>query len=271
MPIKQAVFKVAMLTISLIFVGAFLGQAEERSMEEPKSSLSELVENEIASSTGNDFWSLSNGMIARELKSDGKLVGAKESKTMFSKGDVVYLLLDKEAPVSSNEWVLFRKVKKVYHPKTGEFMGDLIEITGMVKTIENHEQNMTGQIIHSREAISLNDELIAIGTLLRTATPSAVSPLDKKEGTIIEVRDDRLNIGEQDIVYIDRGRNDGIVPGHQFEILHDGQKSSRTTLPKRSAGRLVVLSTQEQTSTARITESSEPISKGDPLQFLPKN
>lgn len=150
-------------------------------------------------------------------------------------------------------------------------MGDLIEITGMVKALENHDHTITGQIIHSKESISLQDEVAAIGTLMRTATPSEGALSGKEEATIIEVRDNRLSSGEQDIVYIDRGRKDGILPGHQFEILHGGQKAGEATLPQRSAGRLVIVSTQDQTATARIIESVEPISKGDPLQYLPKN
>ncbi len=278
MAFKQLVFKLAVLLISLIFVGPFQALADEPPTEESTSPLAQLVENEIASSRGIDFWSsLSNGMIVRELTADGKLIGAKDSKTIFSMGDIVYILLQKESPASSNEWVLFRKIKKVYHPKTKEFVGDLIEITGTVRAIENHDHTITGQIIRSKDAISLDDEIAAVGTLMRTATSPEGASSDKKDGTIIEVRDNRLDTGEQDIVYIDRGRKDGILPGNRFEILHGGQETGhrfegkKATLPQRSVGHLVILSTQEQTATARILESSEPISKGDPLQYLPKN
>jgi len=270
MAFKQRDFKRAVL-ISMILAGSFQALAKDPLPEESTSSLAELVQNEIASAKGIDFWSsLSNGMVARELKADGKLIGGKDSKTMFSTGDIVYLVLQNESPTSPNEWVLFRKVKKVYHPKTGEFMGDLIEITGTAKAIGSRDHTIIGQIVHSKEVISLQDEMIGIGTLMRTASPSESIPSVKKEGTIIEVRDNRLNNAEQDIVYIDRGRRDGLLPGHQFEVLHGGQKTSQATFPPRRAGRLVIVSTQDQTATAQIIESSEPISKGDPILFLPK-
>lgn len=270
MAFKQTISNLTTLMLSFILVGPFMASAEEPSMslEESSSPLAELVENEIAK--GIDFWSLSDGMVVRELKADGKLIGGKESKQIFSKGDIVYLRLEKESPVSPNEWVLFRKIKKVHHPKTGEFMGDLIEITGTVKALESHDHIITGQIIHSKGATSLDDEIATVGTLMRGETVSEATATDKKDGVIIEVRDNRLSSGEQDIVYIDRGRKDGLLPGHQFEILHGGQKTSRATLPQRSTGRLVILSTQDRTATARIIESSEPISKGDPLKYLPK-
>jgi chemotaxis protein MotB len=265
---RHRLFHLMVLIISLIASGVSSVPAEEDSTEEPMSPLSELIENEIASPRKVDFWSsFSNGMVMQELKADGKLVGAKESKTLFSKGDIVYIHLPK---TEADEWILFRKIKKVYHPKTGKFLGDLIEITGALRVIERNDHNVTGQIIHSKGAISLKDEIAAVGALTPPATPTEQASANKKGGVIAEVRDNRLNNGEHDIVYIDQGWRDGILPGDQFEIIHGGEKSSLGRIPSRSIGRLLVLSSQEQTATARITSSSEPISKGDALQYLPR-
>jgi hypothetical protein len=270
MAFKQRVFRLTALMISFIFVGAFRGLAEELPTEEPMSPLSDLIEHEIASPRKIDFWSsLSNGMVLQELKADGKLVGAKESKTIFSRGDILYLHLPK-TEAASDEWILYRKIKRVHHPKTGKLLGDLIEITGAIKVVARDDQTATAQVIHSKEAISLDDEVAALGTLIGPATPSEPISSDEKEGMIAAVRDDRLSNGEHDIVYIDLGWRDGILPGDQFEIIRGGEKATVGTIPKRSVGRLLVLSSQEQTATARITLSSEPISKGDSLQFLPK-
>lgn len=259
--------------ISLVFllsIGVFSLSAEEIPAEGSMSPHTELTENEIASPGKVDFWSaLSNGMVVQGLKAEGELVGAKDSKTIFCRGDIVYLQLSK-AEVASDEWVLYRKIKKVRHPKTGKLLGDLIEITGAIKVIERNEDTATAQVVHSKEAISMDDEIAALGALLRSSTPSEPVSFDKKGGVIAEVRDDRLSNGEHDIVYIDQGWKNGILPGDQFEIIHGGEKAGAGRIPKRSVGRLLVLTSQRETATARITLSSEPISKGDPLQYLPK-
>jgi len=274
MAFKQRIFQWAVLTISLILIALHRVSAEappsEERAEESNASLSQLIESEIASPQKIDFWSsLSHGMVVQELKADGKLVGSKESKTIFSKGDIVYIYFPAEAP-SPDEWILFRKIKKVHHPKTGKFLGDLIEITGALRVIERNDRIATAQIVHSKEAISMKDEIASLGRLISPSTRSEQTSSDKKEGVIAEVRDDRLGNGEHDIVYIDQGWKNGISPGDQFEIIRSGEKAKTGTLPKRSVGRLLILSTQEQTATARITLSSEPISKGDSLQYLPK-
>lgn len=273
MALRKRFFQRMTPVISLVFlisIGIFNLSAEEIPAEVPMSPLSELIENEIASPRKVDFWSsLSNGMVVQDLKADGKLVGAKDSKTIFSRGDIVYLQLSK-TEAASNEWVLYRKVKKVHHPKTGKLLGDLIEITGAIKVIERNEDAATAQVVHSKEAISMDDEIVALGALIRSSTPSEQVSSDKKGGVIAEVRDDRLSNGEHDIVYIDQGWKNGILPGDQFEIIHGGEKAGAGRIPKRSVGRLLVLTSQKETATARITLSSEPISKGDPLQYLPK-
>ncbi len=268
---NQKLFPLTILTILVLVVGAFSVPAEELPTEEPRSPLSQLIQNEIASPKKIDFWSsLSNGMVVQDLKADGKLVGAKESKTIFSKGDIVYIRLPK-AEDASNEWILYRKIKKVHHPKTGKLLGDLIEITGAIKVVERHNETATAQIVLSKDAISIDDEIAALGTLIRPSTPSERASADKGAGIIAEVRNDRISNGEHDIVYIDQGWKDGILPGDEFEIIHGGEKTRDGYIPKRSVGRLLVLSSQEQTATARITLSSELISKGDSLQYLPSN
>lgn len=85
------------------------------------------------------------------------------------------------------------------------------------------------------------------------------------------MRDDRLSNGEHDIVYIDQGWKNGILPGDQFEIIHGGEKAGAGRIPKRSVGRLLVLTSQKETATARITLSSEPISKGTLLNTFLRN
>ncbi|NKE69352.1 hypothetical protein [Candidatus Manganitrophus noduliformans] len=270
MAFRQRVFQWTVLVTFLVSVGAFHVSAEEIPAEEPMSPLSDLSEKEIASPRKIDFWSaLSNGMVVQDLNSDGKLIGAKDSKTLFSRGDIVYLQLSK-TEAASDEWVLYRKIKKVHHPETGKLLGDLIEITGAIKVIERNGNTATAQVVHSKEAISMDDEIAALGALIRSSTPSEQVSSDKKGGMIAEVRDDRLSSGEHDIVYIDQGWKNGILPGDQFEIIHGGEKAGAGRIPKRSVGRLLVLTSQKETATARITLSSEPISKGDPLQYLPQ-
>ena len=73
---------------------------------------------------------------------------------------------------------------------------------------------------------------------------------------------------ERDIVFIDRGSNDGVKEGDSFyvvqqrdEYLQAYAKDDRK-LPPRVIGRIVVVSTESDHSTAVITDASKGIDEG---------
>lgn len=222
-----------------------------------------------------DFWALfSNGMIVTDLKPDGEIQEAEDAKIMLGDGDIVYLKSFREEFVDGGQWVVFKTMKDVYHPKTREHLGDLVNVLGILEVTHADKNSATAQIIHSKEPISRNDYITSVENLMYMADLSDQVLPENTEGTIVEVRDNRRNNAQHDIVYIDYGRKDGVSRGDRFSILHSGQRShflmSRQTvgLPQREVGNLVVLSTQDHTATARIVESIEPISKGDSIVFL---
>jgi len=222
-----------------------------------------------------DFWALfSNGMIISDLKPDGEVHAAEDAKIMLGDGDIVYLKSFREEFVDEGQWVVFKTMKDVYHPKTQERLGDLVNVLGIVEITHADKDSATARIIHSKEPISRTDYIVSAKNLFKMAELNAQILPESTEGTIVEVRDNRRNNAQHDIVYIDYGRKDGLVRGDRFAIIHSGQREdfrlakNVVDLPQREVGVLVVLSAQDHTATARIVESKEPISKGDSILFL---
>ena len=65
-------------------------------------------------------------------------------------------------------------------------------------------------------------------------------------------------VAQGNIVYLDRGREDGIRPGDRMDVVRSGG-----SLPQRVVGELNILSMEDRTSTALITKSISRILKGD--------
>ncbi|MFQ5949522.1 MAG: hypothetical protein ACE5J1_02405, partial [Nitrospiria bacterium] len=197
-----------------------------------------------------------------------------DQRTMFGDGDIVYLTSFRGEFIPEGKWIVFKTIRDVYHPKTDEFLGDLVHVLGMIQIIDADEDIATARIIHSNEPISQGDLIAFVENLFAPADLPDKSLPERTEGTIVEVREERLNNAQHDIVYIDHGKKDGVVRGDRFAIIHRGKRikirspRKKIDLPQREVGRLVVLSTQDLTATARIVESIEPISKGDPILFL---
>src|SRR4026207_1677723 len=71
-------------------------------------------------------------------------------------------------------------------------------------------------------------------------------------------------VAQRNVVYLDRGREDGIRPGDRMDVVRTGGN-----LPKRTVGELRILSMDDKTATALITRSTARILKGD--RFIVKS
>jgi chemotaxis protein MotB len=65
-------------------------------------------------------------------------------------------------------------------------------------------------------------------------------------------------VAQRNVVYLDRGREDGIRPGDRMDVIRLGGN-----LPRRVVGELKILSIEDRTATALITKSISRILKGD--------
>ena len=81
------------------------------------------------------------------------------------------------------------------------------------------------------------------------------------EGRVVEFQSNMGSmtmVAQRNIVYLDRGREDGIRSGDRMEVVRSGGN-----LPQRIVGKLKVLSLEDRTATALITKSISRILKGD--------
>jgi chemotaxis protein MotB len=65
-------------------------------------------------------------------------------------------------------------------------------------------------------------------------------------------------VAQRNIVYLDRGREDGMRSGDRMDVVRSGG-----SLPQRVVGELKILSMEDRTATALITKSLSRILKGD--------
>ncbi|MBN4054852.1 hypothetical protein JYT87_04005 [Nitrospira defluvii] len=228
-----------------------------------------------------DLWpAISQGMIILNPQADGEITASEDPKQMLGRGDTVYLSSYNELFSPQQESIIFKSIKQVHHPETGVLLGDLVDVLGIVRVNEVGEDVSTGKIIVSKNPISKTDKIASIDRFIPPPPQIILFPKEGTEAMIVEVRDDRKSIGQHDIVYIDKGSEEGILPGDNFVIAHGGERTSLRTkndtqklpegisIPYREIGKIVILATQEHTATGKIISSSEEISKGDTILYL---
>lgn len=211
---------------------------------------------------------LSVGYIIADNIDGGLIVGSKDNRELLGNMDSVYIKVPKgETPLIGDSYAIVKRIKKVIHPKTGRSIGNLIRVLGTLKIVDVGENLVSADIIRSVDYISKGDRLIPY----KPSSEAALEMTSEKtilRGYIVETNDDKEAIGQFDIVYIDRGRRDGISPGDNFLIYREGGNASgyfqteKPTSTEITVGRLRILSTQENTSTAEVTKSSDTIERG---------
>ena len=82
-------------------------------------------------------------------------------------------------------------------------------------------------------------------------------------GQIAASLDNIRTLGEGHLVSIDLGERDGIIPGNIFVVF----RYVYSNVQRKVLGELAILTVQERTATAKITESYDYIDVGDQIEL----
>lgn len=176
--------------------------------------------------------------------------------------DVLYLQLKNSDDVAPGDlFTIYRRPRKVFHPITGEYMGYLVNRLAVAQVSQVGKDLTTVQIVRAYATVSPGDPVMKF--VLPTDEGAAVDQPSSgnMEGRVVDFQSNMgiMNmVAQRNIVYLDRGREDGIRPGDRMDMIRSGGN-----LPQRSVGELKILSVEDRTATALITKSISRILKGD--------
>jgi LysM repeat protein len=206
----------------------------------------------------------------------GVLVGVKDHKVLIGEGDVVYLKPGKFNSKEGDTLIIYRKIRNVYHPKTGKYLGKLVAVLGTMKVTEVGRKVTTAKILKSYHYMLAGDLVAPYGSIPLPSLEEVPSGKRAQvDGYVVDIKEDKVTIAQFDVVYIDRGIKDGIGRGSSFKVIRDGERTpyfsagGRVLLPSRIVGELEVITVNDHTATAKVRRSSEPINRGDRIQALP--
>ncbi|MDH3973994.1 MAG: LysM peptidoglycan-binding domain-containing protein [Deltaproteobacteria bacterium] len=208
----------------------------------------------------------SSGMISpEEMKASGKIVDALDKKIMLGDSDIVYMALNREAK-RGEILSIFKPTVKITHPVTRKNLGHKIERLGHIKVIDTSQGITTGEIVESFNVVSRDDKIRQKENLPDEITIKEVSlPL---EGHIVTSMEAITIYGQNDVVYIDLGKNHGVDEGFIFTIYKPPHRKGKYTLPAETIGRLLVFQVKKMTSTAIIIDAVQEIRTGEHIKAV---
>jgi hypothetical protein len=200
----------------------------------------------------------------------GTVEKAVPGSDFLSKNHIVYMKFDKTTDVDCGRiYSLYRSNKKVTHPRAdGAPLGHSYAVTAEVLITDVGEKWVTGRIVQSFSEVErgelITDRIPVSGTV-RTAELT-----DEIDGYIVSrALDENLLVQKNQVVFIDRGRKDGLRSGSIMWVVRRGDglnmkpKLSDRTLPDQVVGRLVVFSADDHVSTAVMVDQSVAVQVGD--------
>lgn len=218
------------------------------------------------------------GFIARGDFSVGSIIDSPLDRFTLSKGDNVYTDVGpSKNATSEKKYSIYRVIKEVKHPVTQEDMGFLIKIVGTLKIKEFIKGRSVALITDSYEEIARNDLITDhIELEIPMIDPSLQPPKKNIQGYIISTKDERRSVGLRDIVYLDVGKNQGVVPGDRFIAYKIKEETTGTftkkvvfQYPKTTIGELKIISTRDETATALVTKSIHELGIGEKVEYKP--
>jgi hypothetical protein len=212
----------------------------------------------------------------RELDESGAIKAAFEEKLMLSTLDRAYAQFKGDAKVKPGEtYVVYRTERTVVHPVTKELLGYQSTILGAARVVAVDDKAAT-------LVIGATSEPIERGALLgpwteRSYRPVAARPNSRDlKGVIVASPVSVLTqFAESQVVFIDRGRADGVEEGNRFTVVRSGDPYGREPgklawddrFPKEDVGDLLVVDVRETASAALVTRSLTELEAGDRVEM----
>jgi len=225
----------------------------------------------------------------------GEVYGSTKSEVVSQKGDKIFINFKNRTSVKPGDEFRVAVPMPVRHPLTDRALGDIISFRGTVVVKEPLQQDY-----YLAEVTDVYSEF-GVGAIILPfePMPKCIQPLStdpKLYGNIVAQKDGRKIIGRNSIVYLDAGFKDGIQRGQVFDLIRisripspDLKRSSSdeifnevsSTLSKQeyladfwskltegkklyefSVGKLMIVESRPESSTAIILSSTEELLNG---------
>lgn len=203
---------------------------------------------------------------------EGVLGTVDSVKYRLTTGDIVYLDGGRAGGLSPGELLTaIEPGNVVKHPVSREVIGRQYNYIGRVRVLSVQETSAIAEIVQSCGGVVVGMKLkpfepepipLARRTPERPVNEPTSAEALAEAPVIVSSPISLVTLGQDHVVFIDRGEDDDVFPGDVFTIY----RVNRPALPPVVLGELAVLSTQRHTAVAKIIESRYPVYVGDRLE-----
>jgi hypothetical protein len=217
-----------------------------------------------------------------ELDEAGTIEFAHEENNLLSLFDKVYVKFKTNDSVRIGDRMLITDTpKQLKHPKTGDKLGYEVRYTGELEIVKVYPKYATGVIYKLYDPVMRGNKVLPARDILGN-----VSPQPNKvslNGLIVHggLYDNAQLFGEFMLVFVDKGRADGVQTGNSFYVTERNDLSEgiggakdgdvKDDLPKERVGELLVIEARDNVSTCLVLRSERDLRVGDEIEMIVQN
>lgn len=210
-----------------------------------------------------------------ELEAAPRIVAAQENRVLLTRGDAAYVRGGEIADL--RDWRLFRNPKPLVDPRSKEVLGYEAVYVGTASYTRPGETGKNGEVIPATFRIESTRLEAGIGDRLSPVPPRDFisyvphAPQQEVDGLIASLYGDALTAGQNQIVALNKGSQDGLERGHVLALWRYGRDAVDNTdgkrvaikLPDERHGLLFVFRVFDRMSYALVLNVQEPVRVGD--------
>lgn len=197
---------------------------------------------------------------AEQFQNAPYIVAGNAERVLSGSGDRIYVrgALDPQHSV----YGIFRQGKTYTDPQTEEVLGINADDIGGGEIVATDGDISTLVLQRSTQEVRLGDRLFSGEERAINSTFMPTAPQTAVDGLIIDVPRGVTQIGEYDVVTLNKGRRDGLAEGNVLAIYKTGEtvrdriNGESVKIPDERAGLLMVFRTYEKLSYGLVLQAN---------------
>lgn len=198
------------------------------------------------------------------------VVSGADQHLLAGAGDKVYLRGNVESV--NTVYGIYRQGDTYIDPETKEFLGVQALDIGSGTIVNTKGEVATLDVTRTTTEVRIGDRLMREEerAIESTFVPSA--PLTDVSGVILAVEGGVTQVGKMDVIIINRGERDAVLPGNVLAVYKRGRKirdrvsGGTVQLPDERAGLVMIFRSFEKLSLGLVLEASQGLSVNDKVK-----
>jgi hypothetical protein len=200
----------------------------------------------------------------------GTVHNRHQIKVAYATGEDVEFDVAPGAPVKAGDRLsLIDDSTEVFHPVTGRANGYYVQVLGQLEVLRVDGSHGVGWLSEVYDSVEDGDGLM---TYREPVVEMAAKPSPPgMEGLILRGTPGQILFSTDDLVFVDRGAQQGLLPGLELQIpVREGERDAQGVVNLRAPlARVLIVTVEDRTAAGVVVDSRAALEPGDRFASAP--